>query len=232
MFDDLLKRVPLFSSLSRRDICLLEKISKRLELPAGTILFKEGEISDRLYVIAEGELEIVKAFGTPDEIVLKACSAGECFGEKCFLKPNELRSATLRAKTKVRLIEIARDDFELLLLDRPGIAQEILRSLSQRRVDAESSFIGSLAEKSRKLAVQSKHIETSLDETSTSQINPSRSEDKAGIPQLKINALGKFQLIRGETLITRKEWSAAKKPQMLLKALITRGAENVPMDLP
>jgi class 3 adenylate cyclase len=50
------------------------------------------------------------------------------------------------------------------------------------------------------------------------------------LPQIQINVLGKFQLIRGETPVTRKEWSAAKKPQMLLKALITKGRENVLID--
>ncbi|MGA2938961.1 MAG: AAA family ATPase [Syntrophobacteraceae bacterium] len=50
------------------------------------------------------------------------------------------------------------------------------------------------------------------------------------LPQIQINVLGKFQLLRGETPVTNKEWSAAKKPQMLLKALITRSAENVLLD--
>ncbi len=56
-------------------------------------------------------------------------------------------------------------------------------------------------------------------------------EIKADIPRIQIKVLGRFQVIRGETLITKKEWSAAKKPQLLLKALITRGAENVLIDL-
>ena len=43
--------------------------------------------------------------------------------------------------------------------------------------------------------------------------------------------LGKFKLLRDKTFISEKEWSAAKKPQMLLKALITRGEENVPIDM-
>jgi class 3 adenylate cyclase/DNA-binding SARP family transcriptional activator len=56
-------------------------------------------------------------------------------------------------------------------------------------------------------------------------------ENKSAAPLIQIDVLGKFKLTRGETPITEKEWSAAKKPQMLLKALITRGAENVPVDL-
>jgi hypothetical protein len=56
-------------------------------------------------------------------------------------------------------------------------------------------------------------------------------DDQADVPRIQVDVLGKFKLFRGETPITEKEWSAAKKPQMLLKSLITRGADNVPIDL-
>lgn len=55
-------------------------------------------------------------------------------------------------------------------------------------------------------------------------------DTQTDIPRIQINVLGKFKLTRGEDSITEKEWSAAKKPQMLLKALITRKAENVVID--
>ncbi len=59
----------------------------------------------------------------------------------------------------------------------------------------------------------------------------SAGEDKAATPRIQINVLGKFKLTRGETLVTEKEWSVAKKPQMLLKALISRGSKDVVVDL-
>ena len=227
---ELLKQIPLFSSLSQRDIRFLAEIARQLELPAETILFKEGELGNKLYIIADGELEIIKTYGTPDEIILRVCYAGESIGEMSLLSPEGVRSATVRAKTGTRLIEIARDDFELLLLARPGIAYAIARSLSQRLVDSENRFIRSLAEKSRKLAVLSKLITASVDEVPLPEPIDSVVEQPAGVPKIQINVLGKFQLIRGETLITGKDWGA-KQPQLLLKALITRGADNVPSDL-
>lgn len=228
--NELLKQIPLFSSLSQRDIRFLAQIARQLELPANTILFKEGAPGNRLYLIAEGELEIIKALGTPDEIVLRVCYAGEPIGEMSFLNPEGMRSATVRAKTRVRLIEIARDDFELLMLGRPGLALAIARGLSQRLVESENRFIRTLAEKSRKLAIFSKLIAASVDEIPFVEPTESISEKAAGVPQIQIYVLGRFQLFLGETLVTGKEWSA-RQPQLLLKALITRGTENVPKDL-
>lgn len=226
----LLKQTPLFNSLSQRDIRFLTQIARQLELPADTILFKEGELGNRLYVIAEGEIEIIKAFGTPEEIILRVCTPSESIGEMSLLNPEGVRSATVRAKTAVRLIEIAGEDFELLLLARPGIAYAVARSISQRFVNSESRFISTLAEKSRKLAVLSKLIKTSVDEILLPETTGPVSEKTAGVPQIQINVLGTFQVIRGETLLTGKEWGA-KQPQLLLKALITRGAQNVSRDL-
>jgi DNA-binding SARP family transcriptional activator len=228
--NELLKQIPLFSSLSQRDIRFLAQIARQLELPAGTILFKEGEIGNRLYIIEEGELAIIKALGTPDEIILRVCFAGEAIGEMSFLNTEGVRSATVRAKTRIRLIEIAGDDFEMLLLGRPGIACAVARSLSERLVDSENRFIRTLAEKNRKLAMLSKLITVPVDEIALPESTDSISVQTAGVSQIQINVLGKFQLIRGETLIAGKEWSA-KQPLLLLQALITRGAENVPRDL-
>jgi DNA-binding SARP family transcriptional activator/CRP-like cAMP-binding protein len=228
--NELLKQIPLFSSLSPRDIRFLAQIAGLLELPAGTILFEEGELGSRLYLIVNGELEVIKAHRTPDEIVLRVCCAGEPIGEMSFLNPKGVRSATVRSRTSVRLIEIAREDFESLMLGRPGLALAIASSLSQRLVDSENRFIRTLAEKSRKLAVFSKLITASVDEVPLPEPAEPVCDKATGIPQIQINVLGKFQLFRGETPAAGKEWSA-KRPQLLLKALITRGAVNVPRDL-
>ncbi len=181
--NELLKQISLFSSLSNREIRFLAEIARQLELPAETILFKEGELGNRLYIIAEGEMEIIKAFGTTDEIILRVCYPGESIGEMSLLSPEGVRSATVRAKTRIRLIEIARDDFELLLLARPGIAYAIARSLSQRLVDSENKFIRTLAEKSRKLAVLSKLITASVDETALPEPIDSACDQPAGVPK-------------------------------------------------
>ncbi len=228
---ELLKQVPIFKSLSQRDIQFLVEIARIIELPPDTILLTEGERGDRLYIITDGEVEIIKAFGKPDELSLRMCGKGEPIGEMSFLNPAGIRSATVRTKTNARFLEITREDFELLLLRRPGIAYGIARGLSQRLVESENKFIHAIAEKSRKLTILSKLIPDYVEEIP--ELTAPKEEIKnptPGVPQIRINALGGFQVFRGETLIAEKDWKA-KQPKLLLKALITRGAANVPKDL-
>jgi DNA-binding SARP family transcriptional activator/CRP-like cAMP-binding protein len=225
----LLKQIRLFSSLPRKDMKILAQIVKQRELSANTILLREGEPGNRVYVIAEGELEIIKSFGTPDEIVLRVCYVGEPIGEMSFLNPKGTRSATVRAKTEVRLIEIAREDFELFLLGRPGIAYEIARNLSERLLDSENRFIRALAEKNRRLAVLSKLVSASIDDFELPEPINYAGKPISDILPIQVTVLGKFQIFRGETPVTEKELNA-RQPIALLKAIITREVEDVPRD--
>jgi DNA-binding SARP family transcriptional activator/CRP-like cAMP-binding protein len=230
---ELLRQVPLFKALGQRDIRFLEGIARQLELPPDTIIFKEGERGDRLYIVMDGELEVIKAFGKPDELVLRCCGPGEPIGEMSFLNPEGIRTATVRTKSRIRLVEITRDDFELLLLGRPRIAYGIASGLSQRMLDSENMFVRTLAEKSRKLAILSKLVSAPVEEIFLPELPaPDKKERRhgAGVSKIQINVLGGFKVFRGETLIAEADWRA-KQPKLLLKALITRGASNVPKEV-
>ena len=227
---ELLKQVPIFKSLGQRDIQFLVEITRTFELPPDTILLREGERGDRLYIIADGEVEVIKAFGKPDELLLRICGKGEPIGEMCFLSTEGVRSATIRTRTDVWFLEITREDFEQLLIRRPGIAYGIARELSKRLVNSEENFIRAIAEKSRKLTMLSKLIPAHIEIPELAVPEVETRMQISGVPQIRINALGGFQVFRGETLIEEKEWKA-KQPKLLLKAIITRGAANVPKDL-
>ena len=118
---ELLRTVPLFASLKKKEISFLAEIAKEVEYPANTVLFYEGDPGDRLYIVIDGELEVVKALGRPEEHLLRVCPAGEHVGEMYFLNPSGVRSATVRTRTQVRLLELRRDDFETLLHRRPSL---------------------------------------------------------------------------------------------------------------
>ena len=67
-------------------------------LQAGTVVFEQGAISDLIYIVSEGELELVRQLTGGGEEVLRVLKAGDYFGEigPLFGLP---RSATARART-------------------------------------------------------------------------------------------------------------------------------------
>lgn len=236
---DLLAQVPLFTSVGRKEIHFLAEIAKNVEYPAGMVLFREGEFGDRLYIIVDGQLDIIKDFGKPEERLLRVCGPGEHVGEMCFLNPKGLRSATVRTRTPVSVLEIIKDDFEALLSRSPTVALSIAQGITRRMLDSENKLIRAIAEKDRQLAkgnrdrgdVEREHVTGVEGYPLAGGKQNSFNETKgSGVPRLQIRTFGHFQVLRGETLIAEKEWKA-KQPKLLLKALIARGAAGVPRDV-
>ena len=73
----MLKQVPIFKSLGQKDIQFLVEITRTFELPPDAILLREGERGDRLYIIADGDVDVIIAFGKPGELLLRVCGKGE-----------------------------------------------------------------------------------------------------------------------------------------------------------
>ena len=74
-----------------------------MSLTSGSVLFEQGSIGDLIYVVAEGELEVVRELAAGGEELLKVEKSGDYFGEigPLFGMP---RSATVRACTDATVV--------------------------------------------------------------------------------------------------------------------------------
>jgi CRP-like cAMP-binding protein len=94
---NLLARIPLFSDLPETELDILIETLKVVELQPRDILFQEGETGEHFYVVADGKLEILRAAGTSDELLLNIIGQGEYLGEMSLIMPGGQRTATVRA---------------------------------------------------------------------------------------------------------------------------------------
>jgi serine phosphatase RsbU (regulator of sigma subunit) len=148
----LLAQVSLFKNLPEAE---LKRLSTELpveELPAGTVLFQEGDCGDLFYIIIEGEFEVLQSAGTPDERVIAVRGPGDFFGELSLFNPDGMRTATVRAKGNARLWAMTRDQFDELIRRQPTMAYEMARMLSERLTAAQTAAIQELQEKNRQLS--------------------------------------------------------------------------------
>ena len=95
----------------------------------GEIIFDEGDFGDKFYSIVKGEAEIVK-----DGKVLATIGAGEIFGEVALLE-DSVRNATIRAKTDVDVISVARPAFKHLVTNLPGVRDSVESIMRARGID-------------------------------------------------------------------------------------------------
>ncbi len=145
-------RIPLFATLADDEIRHLLMSMKRGTVDEGTLLIREGDRGDCFYLIGEGQVEVIKALGTQDERLLSVLGPGDSFGEMSLLDPDGLRAASVRAKTLVNFYEMTHADFNALLEQRPAIAFQIARALSQRLRASDNAAIRDLHAKNRQLA--------------------------------------------------------------------------------
>jgi putative ABC transport system ATP-binding protein len=88
---------------------LVNRAHETIQLKAGTVLFNQGALADLIYVVSEGELEMVRQRpGGPEAV--RVVKAGDHFGEigPLFGLP---RSATVRARTDAAVIGYSVPDF-------------------------------------------------------------------------------------------------------------------------
>jgi len=76
-----IKMCPLFAGLNDGDLAALLKLSRRSEVPKGTILFSEGEEARGFYVPVSGKVKIYKVTPEGRERVLRIAEPGRTFAE-------------------------------------------------------------------------------------------------------------------------------------------------------
>jgi CRP/FNR family cyclic AMP-dependent transcriptional regulator len=121
-----LKRSPLFEGLARKQLVLLARLTDDLELPAGSVLCKEGERGREFFVIIEGEAEVTRGGKH-----LATIGSGEFFGEIALLE-RVVRTASVTATTPLRFFVVSDSAFSSVLAADPSIERQLLRTLARR----------------------------------------------------------------------------------------------------
>ncbi len=90
-------------------------------LPAGTVLFREGESDPFASIIVDGALEIRKGDSALHERVVARLGAGKMVGEMSLIDGRP-RSATAVSIETTRLLVLSRDDFDAMVERRADLA--------------------------------------------------------------------------------------------------------------
>ena len=131
-----LRKVPLFTELSLERLESIHQLMHESNYLAGECVVREGDIGDDLFILLEGELEIYKNHGTPDERLLNTLTPVAYMGEMAILDDSE-RSATAIASKDSRLLSLGGDTFKEIVLQTPEISFEIFKVLTARIRAAE-----------------------------------------------------------------------------------------------
>src|SRR5262245_48743584 len=121
-----LKRIPLFADASDDELKRVALFAESREIPEGQVVIEEGEYSRELLAIEDGEAEV-----TRNGEHIAYLGPGDIFGEAGMLS-DEMRSATVTAKTRLRVISLRHFEVKRLQKDAPDVYARIERLVEER----------------------------------------------------------------------------------------------------
>ena len=95
-------------------------------IPAGEVIFQQGEVPNRMYVILEGEVEI-----SIDGKLLETTGTGGIVGEMALISASP-RSASAIAKTECKLVAVDEKRFTFLVQQTPYFAISVMKIMIER----------------------------------------------------------------------------------------------------
>jgi len=98
-----------------------------MSFAAGEFVFKAGDPGETMYIINEGEVEILDGSGT----LLETAGPGSIVGELALID-DEPRSAAVVAKTDCRLVVVDRRRFEFMVQETPFFGLAVMKVLADR----------------------------------------------------------------------------------------------------
>jgi CRP-like cAMP-binding protein len=128
------KIFPLFSDLDTSAfLALIRRLDRRV-YAADTLVCREGDPGDCLYLVGAGRLQVMKESDTGEQIRLALLGPGSFFGEFGLLTDGR-RHASVRCVEECELLELRRSELEALCGEHPSISWT-LRTFYQQRVMA------------------------------------------------------------------------------------------------
>lgn len=123
---ELIKRVPLFSHCSKKELGLIAQLADEIDLPEGKTLMREGDRGREFFVLVEGTADVRKG-----ERKLSTLESGDFFGEIALVSQRP-RTATVTTASPVRTLVVTEQSFRSLLERAPDVQRKVLQALADR----------------------------------------------------------------------------------------------------
>jgi CRP/FNR family cyclic AMP-dependent transcriptional regulator len=125
---DHLKAVPLFSKCDKGQLIEIGKVADELNIKAGTVLMREGQIGRELFLIIDGTADVSR-----NAEVVATIGPGDFVGELAVIA-HSARNATVTARTELDVLVMTSSALSQLLDDIPGLAKHLLYEVAARLV--------------------------------------------------------------------------------------------------
>jgi len=129
---ELLRSMDLFGDLAEPELSKIARLLKEHRVSENEVIFNQGDPGDGLYIILQGRVRIATTDSFGRERVLAFYGPGEFFGDMAVLT-GAPRSASATASSDARLLQLRKDDFDVLVATNVGVMRAMMRVMVDRQ---------------------------------------------------------------------------------------------------
>jgi rhodanese-related sulfurtransferase len=138
----------IFGSMPKEHLVEIAKVIQDKVVPAKTIIFRQGDPGDSLYIINSGKIRVFLRGEDGVETDLNQLGPGDSFGEMALLT-DEPRSTNIETMGETHLFVLTKEEFDRVLKDHPEVFKNFIKHMSgllrrdERRIqeEAERQFL-------------------------------------------------------------------------------------------
>jgi CRP/FNR family transcriptional regulator len=104
----------------------------------GDMLCSQGEKSDTLFIINEGQVKISKLTKEGKEQIIHIFTSGDFFGELSLFSSNEIYNFDAYAISNVKICTLSKHDMDKIIMSNPEISLKLLQVISKRLTQTEN----------------------------------------------------------------------------------------------
>lgn len=120
----MLAKVPLLAGLSDKELEAVGRLADEVDLPAGKVLAKQGDVAEEFFIILDGTVSVER-----DGNHLRDMRPGNFFGELAMLAKVP-RTATVTTTTPSRMLVIGHREFTSLLTTMPSVQDRVMHAVA------------------------------------------------------------------------------------------------------
>jgi CRP/FNR family cyclic AMP-dependent transcriptional regulator len=128
---DLIRRVPLFSTLNDEEFNALSHVFIIRVYRKNQIIFLEEETGNYMYLVLSGKVKVAKSSASGKETLLAIHRPGDFFGEMSLLD-GKTSPATVSAIEDCKIISVSAADFHKYLMHNEKVLLQIINVLCAR----------------------------------------------------------------------------------------------------
>ena len=132
---EMLRGLWLFERCSRKELEAIARLTTALDVPAGTVLARQGQAGQECFVIVSGKVEAKRS-----NVSVGTLGPGQFFGEMSLLE-RAPRVATVTTSEDTTVLVLSAKEFDALVASMPSVDRKMLISLAHRLRDIENRYV-------------------------------------------------------------------------------------------